>query len=252
MFGRSRKSIEFLMDWQIADSLMRIITEARRQLTLVSPYNRHWGHLKRELEAAQNRGVNVIMYYRSDEANPVADYDGIDGIPVRMLHSKIYSNEKTTLLTTMNLLETSAAYSREVGLLIRDADLRREIDAYIKTLTDGRSQIPRTNRTATTATPGNNRQALASQQVNAPEASNTNEIVAFLDNLGFCIECREPKPMDRTKPLCLDCFKSFRTRGKHKHCHQCGDSAATEINQPFCATCSDARLSGGAQHPVPQ
>ena len=246
MFGRSRKSIEFLMDWQIADSLLRIIAEARRQITLVSPYNKHWGHLKRELEAAQNRGVNIIMYYRSDEANPVADYNGIDGIPVRMLHSKIYSNEKTTLLTTMNLLETSAAYSREVGLLIRDADLRREIDSYIKTLVDSQSRVQRTNRTATTATPGNNRETSARQQVNAPQANDANEIAAFLDNLGFCIECRDRKPMDRTKPLCLDCFKSFRTHGTHKHCHQCGDSAPTQIHQPFCTTCSNAQLSAGA------
>ncbi len=247
MFGRSRKSIEFLMDWQIADSLMRIIAEARRQITLVSPYNKHWGHLKRELEAAQNRGVNIIMYYRSDEANPVADYNGIDGIPVRMLHSKIYSNEKTTLLTTMNLLETSAAYSREVGLLIRDADLRREIDSYIKTLAGG---ISASNGVAGPGA-GSERRNTATRQPTRPRTSpEATWIANYINSNGFCIECGAPKALDAERPLCPACFSKFGRAGTHQYCHKCGNLETTQVAQPFCATCSDARLSAGAQHPV--
>ena len=43
MFGRSGAAVEFLADWQIGDALLRVIAQARQQLTLVSPYNKHWG-----------------------------------------------------------------------------------------------------------------------------------------------------------------------------------------------------------------
>ena len=247
MFGRSRKSIEFLMDWQIADSLLRIIVDARRQLTLVSPYNKHWGHLKRELEAAQNRGVNIIMYYRSDEANPVADYNGIDGIPVRMLHSKIYSNEKTTLLTTMNLLETSAAYSREVGLLIHDDHLRREIDSYIKILAGG---ISASNDVARPGA-GPERRNTATRQPTQPRTSKeATRIANYINSNGFCIECGAPKALEAERPLCPACFSKFGRAGTHQYCHKCGNLETTQVAQPFCTTCSDARLSAGAPLPA--
>ena len=115
MFGRSGAAVEFLADWQIGDALLRVIAQARQQLTLVSPYNKHWGHLKREVAAAQQRGVAVTIYYRADEPGPLAEYAGVTVIPVRMLHAKIYANESVTLVTTMNLLETSAMYSPRSG-----------------------------------------------------------------------------------------------------------------------------------------
>lgn len=136
MFGRSGTAIEFLTDWQIGDGLLRIVREARQQLTLVSPYNRHWGHLKREVEAAQRRGVAVAAYYRAEDPAHAPEYEGASITPVRMLHAKIYANEKVALVATMNLVETSAAYSREVGLLVRDPKLRREIDEYVQSLAD--------------------------------------------------------------------------------------------------------------------
>ena len=74
MFGRSGTAIEFLTDWQIGDGLLRIVREARQQLTLVSPYNRHWGHLKREVEAARRRGVAVTAYYRAEDPAHAPEY----------------------------------------------------------------------------------------------------------------------------------------------------------------------------------
>lgn len=93
MFGRSENAVEFLADWQISDAVLRVITQARQRLTLVSPYNKHWGHLKREVAAAHNRGVAVTICYRADEPSPLVDYDDITGVPVRMLHAKIYASE---------------------------------------------------------------------------------------------------------------------------------------------------------------
>ncbi len=242
MFGRSGAAVEFLADWQIGDALLRVIAQARQQLTLVSPYNKHWGHLKREVAAAQQRGVAVTIYYRADEPGPPAEYAGVTVIPVRMLHAKIYANESVTLVTTMNLLETSAMYSREVGLLLTDAKLRREVGDYVKALADGadapepapapaahpaqRNGVPRTP-----ATPATSRTATA--------------IAEHIKASGFCIACGNPKDFDLNRPLCVPCYTKLGRNGTHQACHRCGEEHPTQVNEPLCPTCHDARQSAG-------
>ena len=215
MFGRSGAPVEFLSDWQIGDALLRVIAEAKQRLALVSPYNKHWGHLKREVAAARQRGVAVTIYYRADEPGPPDDYDGVTATPVRMLHAKIYANESVTLLTTMNLLETSAMYSREVGLLIKDAGLRREIDDYIKSLGEAPADTP-----SSRPLPG---------------------IAEFNKASGLCIECGTPKDFDPDKPLCLPCYNRHGRNGTHQLCHRCGQAHPSQLNEPLCQPCREAR-----------
>jgi hypothetical protein len=238
MFGQSAKPMEFLADWQVPDALMRVITRAKRRLTLVSPYNKHWGHLKREIAAAVQRGVQVTLYHRSDEPNPLADFDTVTSVPVLMLHSKIYANESSVLVTTMNLHETSATYSREVGFLIRKRGLRRQIETYVESLGGDANPAPMT---------GDANYATNLQENARPAVvASPKDIVDFLDNAGFCIECREGKKLEPVRPLCLRCFERYGRNGMHKHCHKCGDLFDSQVAQPFCLTCANARLSARA------
>jgi hypothetical protein len=252
MFGQSAKPMEFLADWQVPDALMRVITRAKRRLTLVSPYNKHWGHLKREIAAAVQRGVQVTLYHRSDEPNPLADFDTVTSVPVLMLHSKIYANESSVLVTTMNLHETSATYSREVGFLIRKRGLRRQIETYVESLGGDANPAPTyiepLGGDAKPAPMTGDANYATNLQENARPAvvASPKDIVDFLDNAGFCIECREGKKLEPVRPLCLRCFERYGRNGMHKHCHKCGDLFDSQVAQPFCLTCANARLSARA------
>ena len=235
MFGRSNAPVEFLTDWQIADGLLRIVREARQQLTLVSPYNRHWGHLKREVEAAQRRGVKIVAYYRAEDPAHAPEYEGAAVFPVRMLHAKIYANESVALVTTMNLLETSAAYSREVGFLVRDPKLRQEIDDYVQSLADAADAIP----AAAPAHPVQ-QQRTASRTAMATVQTPT-EIAQVIAVSGFCIECGAAKDFDADKPLCITCFSRYGRNSTHKVCHRCGNEHPARVSDPLCQQCLAAR-----------
>ena len=238
MFGRSKASIDFLADWQISAALMQIIGDARQRLTLVSPYNRHWGHLRREIAAAQQRGVDVTVYYRADEPNPVAERDSITAVPVRMLHAKIYANETTALVASMNLLEASAMYSRDVGLLVRDAALRREIDVFIRSLWDS-VETDAPPRTSAANANDNGNGATRLHRVETPE-----DIARVIDINGFCIECGAAISFDSAKPLCPQCYSRHGRNGVHNICHNCGQPHRTVLNEPFCLSCAAEQPMG--------
>jgi hypothetical protein len=234
MLRRRGSEVEFLIDWQIGDALLRLITESKERLTLVSPYNKHWGHLKREVAAAKRRGVSVRIYYRADESNPAGDYNDIDAIPVRMLHAKIYANEAAALVTTMNLVEASATHSREVGFLIRDSRLLGQVDSYVATFADG------SETEAPPAFGNTNRNGSESAQYRVESA---NDIAKIIDGFGFCIECGNPITFDPGRPLCPSCYSRFGRNGVHGHCHKCGEDHSTQINQPLCSACAPASLT---------
>ena len=263
MLRRSGGGVEFLADWQVGDALLRIVAQARQRLTLVSPYNRHWGHLKREVAAARQRGVAVTIYYRADEAAPLAQPDraatdkvmadgAADGVaanevavvPVRMLHAKIYANESVALVTTMNLLETSAMYSREVGLLITDAKLRRQVDDYIKSLhADAATEAPKPDVPIPGASiPGapipEGRTAYRNGAGRVPAAGIAEPAGK---SSGFCIECGDAKGFEPERPLCIPCYARFGRKGAHRRCHRCGEPHPAQLNEPLCQPCRETR-----------
>ena len=230
MFGRSGAAVEFLADWQIGDGLLRIVREARQRLTLVSPYNRHWGHLKREVAAAQRRGVAVAAYYRAEDPAQAPEYEGASVFPVRMLHAKIYANEKVALVTTMNLLETSAAYSREVGFLVRDPKLRRQIDEYVQSLADAAAD-PAAALSGSVPPRAASRPAMATVQT-------PTDIAQIIAVSGFCIECGTAKEFNARLPLCSGCYSRYGRNSRHKICHRCGEEYPARVSDPLCRNCS--------------
>ena len=236
MFRRSKSSIDFLADWEISSALLKIIGDARQRLTLVSPFNKHWGHLRRAIASAEQRGVDVTVYYRADEANPMAEHPSITAVPVRMLHAKIYANETTALISSMNLVETSALYSRDVGILVTDPALRRQIDGFVRSLWDS---------VDTESPPGSSANNGHGNATRMHRVSTAADIAAVLDIEGHCIECGANISFDPDKPLCFQCYSRHGRTGVHNVCHKCNDSHRTLLNEPFCRVCAAEQPMGG-------
>ena len=86
------------------------------------------------LRDARKRGVKINRYYHQDKKDPADHFGGINSYPVADLHAKIYANENTVLVTSGNLNWGSWNQNREVGLLVRDAALVREVRDYVENL----------------------------------------------------------------------------------------------------------------------
>ena len=142
-----------------------------------------------------------------------------------MLHAKIYANEKVALVTTMNLVETSAAYSREVGLLVRDPKLRREIDEYVQSLADAAGADQAIAPSGPVPQRAVARPAIATVQT-------PTDIAQVIAVSGFCIECGTTKEFDERRPLCGSCFGRYGRSSTHKICHRCGEEYPARVSDP--------------------
>lgn len=201
--SQSYDATDFLADWQLGAALLSLISEARTRLLLVSPFHKHWGHLRQEIAAADRRGVKIRIYYRATEPDPAPAYgDRVISVPVKLLHSKIYVSESRALITSLNLFDPSASHNRECGILTKDFHLRRAVNAYIAGL----------------GPPG---QPLES----CPPPP------------GFCIACRCRLRYDPTHPLCPECFARHGRSSRHRCCHGCGQAHPSTLGEPECARC---------------
>ena len=126
--------IELVTDSLIGEAVINLMRGARERITIVSPYNRRWDDVADELANARARGVRVTVYYRRDTPDPAQYWRGVTSFAVDWLHAKIYANERDILITSLNVGERSMRRNREIGLLVRDFDLREEIEDYIDTL----------------------------------------------------------------------------------------------------------------------
>ena len=138
-------SVRFVTDSEIGNEIIDLINKAEQKIILVSPYNNEWKEERPDMvkalrKAQRNPRITIIAYYNDCKETkknqyPTSLLPNIRGISVRSLHAKIYANESTVLITSHNLTKGSL-HNREVGLVIQDATLYREIKNYVETLTE--------------------------------------------------------------------------------------------------------------------
>ena len=250
----NRPSIDVLTDDKITSRVLDILRDAKKHVALVSPYNKFWMHLSNEIQSTVGRGVRVDFVYREDERNE--DIERLEGWGVEVhavknLHAKIYLNESSVLVTSMNLLESSSKNSMEICISIRDKNEQKDVREYVKTLLliakradEGKktSARPATSR-AKTRKPQTVSEGRLGYKVGAPEPSLEsllNDLVVATSG-GRCIRCEEPIPFDQDRPLCDDCFKSWKRYEnwdyEEEFCHRCGADWDTSYAKPLCRPC---------------
>lgn len=134
----------FLTTKAVASSIENIITAARSEIIIVSPYLQISAQFLLRLEEAAERGVQISIVYRNDDISWEEEYR-INHIPVvklydcRTIHAKCYLNEESVVLTSMNLYETSEYNNFEMGILFsRTSDggtyaaVRAEVETILR------------------------------------------------------------------------------------------------------------------------
>lgn len=119
--------MNLVSDVEVVGEIYSLIQNAERYLILVSPYIDTWERLENEVRRAVRRGVSVQLYVRyettgkQDPAHHLKKAQGLKNLGVhvsaiRRLHSKVYVSENRIVMTSMNLLKSSAIDSLEMGI----------------------------------------------------------------------------------------------------------------------------------------
>ena len=190
---------EFQTNKETQASLERIISNAEKQLVLVSPYIKLTKTLFTRLKGCAERGVIIKILYRTgqlndDNLNQLTKYKNIELRYMDDLHAKCYFNEREMIVTSLNLLESSEQ-NWEMGILIDgtvDKVMFDKAKFEVQTIFGG-SKLKLDESLSTTSLLGAKSKHIAKLNVNG----------------GFCIRCRHEIPFNMDKPLCKICFTSW-------------------------------------------
>jgi len=124
--------VKFLTTTNTSAKIVKIIKQAKKEVTLITPYIRLAQTFYDRLIEADNRKVNINLVYGKKEK--LEDLEKIKKLKhlrlyfCKNLHAKCYFNEDLMVITSMNLLEFSLTNNREMGIQIkRDNEEDKEI-----------------------------------------------------------------------------------------------------------------------------
>lgn len=114
----------------------QVIINSQKSLTLVTPYLKLSRNLIERLSDAQKDGVRITLIYGKNELAPnekqnLFSFQNIEIYYCQNLHAKCYYNEKSMIITSMNLYEFSERNNREMGLFL---ELDRDPEIFNDTL----------------------------------------------------------------------------------------------------------------------
>jgi hypothetical protein len=253
-------------DEEVPARLANIIRSADKRIVLVSPYVDDWKRLYDWLPTAVDEGKKVILLVRRDtDRSGAFTYGGSKGdevlgrlaeagVEIRWtdnLHSKVYLNEQEVFVTSMNLLSSSAANSKEIGLSLTqgaNVDAVREyVERLINLSEPYAAAVKRTQKTTSAKTTPTRP---SRPRAKSPEPKKSNGgLGGFLKDLvfgvpGFCIRCGEgltESEVESGKVLCTKDYGSWvkfkNPDFKEKFCTTCGEKKATMFARPQCREC---------------
>ncbi len=103
----------------ISGEIMTLLDEADEKVVIVSPYCKidKWFKLLKKIKSLQDRNIHIEFYVRDGVQETIEQVlnIGIEPILIPNLHAKIYMNEKTAIVTSMNLLLYSDINSLDIG-----------------------------------------------------------------------------------------------------------------------------------------
>lgn len=228
MYGEKK----FLKTIELSLEIIRIISEARSYCYIVSPYVKLWPQLERTLQRVSKDGLHLTFVIRqSSESDGLVKKlnveFGFEVIVIRDIHIKLYLNERTCLLSTMNLYSASQSNNLELGYLVDDHRTAKNeiLDKYI--LQD---------HTAV-------RHPGSFESGRVERETQLNEYNARLNGKGFCVDCSGQIDGDfnQYRPYvirCKNCFDKCENRyDEIKYCHYCGQSHDSNGKYPLHEQC---------------
>jgi len=138
----------FLENQNCAEEIHRVIETANSELTIITPYIDLGPRMKGSFNVARGKGVIIKLITRWKKKLAAKDEKelafftelGAEIIFVERLHSKLFLNENSGVLSSMNMLDGSAHHSQEIGIFTNDTGLITSYKGYAERLE--RSAMP--------------------------------------------------------------------------------------------------------------
>jgi phosphatidylserine/phosphatidylglycerophosphate/cardiolipin synthase-like enzyme len=205
------------LDDEVLPQILQVVRNASQLATFVTPYVRLWGHLQSAMDEAIGRGVAISFVVRAGERNQSEELEWLRDHDVKVyevphLHAKIYLNERTVLVSSMNITERSTTNSLEFAMTVRSEDDSKRLRDYVARLTG---------------------------KVNASRPARS--VRQEAEQAGICIRDGSKMDFNLARPLCAKCYlewaKYKNEDYEEKYCHSCGRRTKTTYARPLCLEC---------------
>ena len=212
----------FLENQNCAEEIHRIIENANSELTIITPFIDLGPRMKGSFYQARDKNIRIKLITRwkkklaAKDEKELAFFSelGAEIMFVERLHSKLFLNENSGVLSSMNMLDGSAHHSQEIGIFTNDTVLVSNFKGYAERLE--RSAMP-------------DRYAPASSTAkNAPSQKKKQQ------KSGYCIRTGGKIPFNIKTPFNKKSFASWN-RYKNpefaeKFCHFSGEKSNGETS----------------------
>ena len=236
-----------------------VIDNAKTRLVIISPYLSIYNNLRKIIELADKRGVNIVVIYRKIEDNSdILEWlSSLKHVYVGQsdnLHAKYYGEDEGAVITSMNLYEYSQVNNEELGILIdskHDTEAFYDMIYFIRKIIDLSKPIYSTikceffeEKKVISRLPNYKFSMLKEPINNIPEKKLTeSEEEPPSSNViqGFCIRCGKKIDIESNTYYCDLCFTRWKQYNnpnyQEKYCHICGKPAQTSAYRPVCKDC---------------
>lgn len=230
---------KILKTHQISAAVIELIEATKEYCYLVSPYIKMWQLLDRALGKAseQNKRITVIIRSGSEENAHVRKLlaYGFEIVVLDFLHTKLYLNESSAIVSSMNLYDTSSTRNHELALQLGKQETRKLKQEIIE---QDLLAVPPVHHFAgkhTAAKKAEDQKMLAFQ--------------AELTSKGFCVVCNTKIDFDSSRLLwptivrCKPCwaklpFPDAPHQFRIRCCHYCGEPLDSVLTEPCHHACS--------------
>ncbi len=235
--------VKFLNTTGISYELERIIKEANKEVTLISPYLKVNQRIRELLEDQDRMKIDIRLVYRNrelqvEESNWLGSMSSIRTSLCKSLHAKCYLNEQQALITSMNLYEFSQVNNDEMGLLVSKDE---EPDLYDEIYGECRRIIRKSEEVRVTVSKVEPSEDVEKPVSPQPSVRKGSASVAVLPEKGFCLRCKEVIPFNPSLPYCERCYTSWKryenSDYEEKYCHLCGNNVESTMAKPIGLPC---------------
>jgi hypothetical protein len=231
---------EFLTTNKSLSAIEDIITQAKRELVLISPYVQIPDKLSRKLKDATIRGVEITLVYgkkrelNSDVKEQLAELGNITVLYRDTLHAKCFFNEEQMVITSMNLYDFSEK-NDEMGILL---SISEDESLFRKAHDEAYSIVRSADKVKIKDTPLE--KFVKDAKPIAEGFKSIADSFGLTTSDGHCIGCNQIIEFDAKKPLCKSCFPKWvnhKTTYTGDYCHKCGKRIKTTMARPICTSC---------------
>lgn len=239
---------QFLETIEASSELRKLIIGSRDRLLLISPYLQISKNLKLLIQQVENSNpsISIKIVCRKDKINAddMSFFQQLKNVNVSALdnlHAKCYLNEKTAIITSMNLYQFSQENNWEMGIKIEkdeDPDLYKAIFDYVELILGASEKYQITK----VDSPQPKKETTPPKSQPKPDAKEAPPKAVQ----GYCIRCHATIKLDQMHPLCNNCYsiwaKFADPEYKEKYCHACGNPVPPKerpitYEKPICYPC---------------